>query len=130
MQPTTSKDTPMSTPAYAVAVLTDVEPGPAITEYLARIDATLDLHGGQFLVHGGAAEPLEGKWAGLPIVIRFPDADAAHGWYQSPEYQAILPLRLDHSRGVAAILPGVPRGYRAADLLAGQPPVPKSKPGT
>ena len=98
----------MSTPAYAVAVLTDVEPGPAITEYLARIDATLDLYGGQFLVHGGAAEPPEGKWAGLPIVIQYPDQNAAHAWYQSSEYQEILPLRLNHSQGIAAILPACP----------------------
>ncbi len=98
----------MSTPAYAVAVLTDVEPGPAITEYLARIDATLDLYGGQFLVHGGAAESLEGKWAGLPIVIQYPDQNAAHAWYQSSEYQEILPLRLNHSQGIAAILPACP----------------------
>ena len=112
----------MSTPAYAVAVLTDVEPGPQITEYLTRIDATLDLYGAQFLVHGGTAEPLEGEWIGLPIVIRFPDRDTAHAWYRSPEYQAILPLRLNHSSSVAAIVPGVPHGYRAADTLAGPRP--------
>lgn len=112
----------MSAPAYAVALLSDVEPGPEIAEYLAQIDDTLAPYGGVFLVHGGPAEPLEGKWTGLPIMIRFPDRDAAYAWYRSPEYQAILPLRRNHSRSVAAIVPGVPDGYRAAQAIA--PPNP------
>ncbi len=27
------------------------------------------------------------------VVIRFPDLDAAHGWFQSDAYQALIPLR-------------------------------------
>ena len=34
--------------------------GPAIAEYLERIDATLAPSGGRFAVHGGEAEVLEG----------------------------------------------------------------------
>jgi uncharacterized protein (DUF1330 family) len=28
------------------------------------------------------------------VVIRFPDADAVAGWYNSPAYQALVPLRV------------------------------------
>jgi uncharacterized protein (DUF1330 family) len=27
------------------------------------------------------------------VVIRFPDADAVNGWFNSPAYQALIPLR-------------------------------------
>ena len=27
------------------------------------------------------------------VVIRFPDADTVDAWYNSPEYQALIPLR-------------------------------------
>ena len=43
-------------PAYAVAHMRQATMGPAIVEYLERIDATLAPFGGRFLVHGGAAE--------------------------------------------------------------------------
>ena len=107
----------MSTPAYAVAYLREVELGPEIAEYLERIDATLAPYDGRFLVHGGPVEAVEGAWPGDVVIIAFPDADAARAWYDSAAYQAILPLRTEHSRSAAAILTGVPAGYRAADKL-------------
>ena len=27
------------------------------------------------------------------VVLRFPSIQAAHGWHDSPEYQALIPLR-------------------------------------
>lgn len=38
---------------YAIATLRNVAMGPAIIEYLERIDATLAPFGGKFVVHGG-----------------------------------------------------------------------------
>lgn len=65
--------------AYAVALLYDVEVGPAIRAYLERIDATLAPFGGRFVIHGGAVTELEGTWPGDLIVIEFPDGAAARG---------------------------------------------------
>ncbi|QCW49509.1 DUF1330 domain-containing protein [Nocardioides dongxiaopingii] len=107
-----------STPAYAVAHLRQVGVGDAIIEYLTRIDATLAPYGGRFLVHGGPVTALEGVWDGDVVVIAFPSSGAARAWYDSAEYRAILPLRLDHAHSVAAIVEGVPEGYRATDKLA------------
>ncbi len=42
----------MTLPAYAVAHLRTVDVGPAIADYLARIDATLAPFDGRFLIHG------------------------------------------------------------------------------
>lgn len=104
--------------AYAVAYLREVRFGPEIATYLERIDATLAPYGGRFLVHGGELTPMEGTWDGDLIVLEFPDREAATQWYASPSYQEILALRTENSDGIAAIVDGVPGGYRAVDKLA------------
>lgn len=108
----------MTTPAYAIAYLRDVDLGPAIIEYIEKIDETLAPYGGRFLVHGGEVHGLEGEWDGDIVIIEFPDHDSAVRWYDSPEYQEILPLRTEHSRSIAAVVDGLPTGYRAVDKLA------------
>ena len=51
-------------PSYAVAHMRQVTMGPAVVEYLQRIDATLAPFGGRFIVHGGEVEVMEGNWPG------------------------------------------------------------------
>ena len=103
--------------AYAVALLHDVEMGPEIVAYLEGIDETLAPFGGRFIIHGGPVTALEGAWPGDLIVIEFPDRAAAQGWYASPAYKAILPLRTGHSKGVAILIDGVGEGHAAPDIL-------------
>jgi uncharacterized protein (DUF1330 family) len=103
---------------FAVARLRRVELGPAIVEYLQRIDATLQPFGGRFLVHGGAVERLEGNWSGDLVVVEFPDREKARAWYRSPSYQAILPLRAGNSDSDVILIDTVPAGHRATDVLA------------
>ena len=104
-------------PAYAVAHMRQVTMGPAIVEYLDRIDATLAPFGGRFLVHGGDVEVVEGSWPGYLIVIEFPGRAAAHDWYRSAAYQAILTLRTDNSHSDVILIDGVDRGHLATDVL-------------
>ena len=104
--------------AYGVARLRDVQPGPAIVEYLERIDATLEPFGGRFIVHGATPRVLEGEFPGHLIVIEFPSREQAQGWYDSPAYREILPLRLAHSTGAAFLVDGVEADHRAIDVLA------------
>ncbi|SFJ15945.1 DUF1330 domain-containing protein [Caulobacter sp. UNC279MFTsu5.1] len=105
-------------PAYAVAHLRSVDFGPAIIEYLQRIDATLEPYDGRFIVHGVQAEVMEGQWPGDIVVIAFPDLAAARAWYASPAYQAILALRTDHSQGDVILVAGCGANHKGADLLA------------
>ena len=49
----------------------------------------------------------EGSWTGRTVVIEFPDLATARAWYNSPEYQAILPFRLVASQGDAILVEGV-----------------------
>lgn len=103
--------------AYAVAHLHRVEMGPAIVEYLEKIDATLAPFGGRYIIHGGRKAVLEGDWSGDIIVVAFPDRAAAEAWYASPAYQAIRRLRSDHSDGDVVLVDGVGPGHRATDVL-------------
>lgn len=104
--------------AYAIAHLRDVDLNAEIADYIRLIDETLTPFGGRFLIHGVTPEVMEGPWEGDLVVIAFPDRSAAHAWYASPAYQAILPLRTRNSRSAAIILNGVPDGYKATDFLA------------
>jgi uncharacterized protein (DUF1330 family) len=104
--------------AYALGHLHQVTFGPEIVEYLQRIDATLDAFGGRFLVHGNPIDLREGSWQGDLIIIEFPDLTHAQSWYDSPDYQEILPLRTRNSIGDVLLVGGVPAGYRGADTLA------------
>lgn len=104
--------------AYAIAHLRTPQFNDDVLEYMERIQSTLDPFGGQFVVHGGDVEVIEGKWPGTIVVIQFPDADSATGWYRSPDYQRILPMRTDHIEGDAIIVTGVDSGYSAANTAA------------
>ncbi|MGI9207744.1 MAG: DUF1330 domain-containing protein [Rhodococcus sp. (in: high G+C Gram-positive bacteria)] len=103
--------------AYAVAHLRSVDYGDAIAEYLTKIDDTVRAFDGRFLVHGTDPHVLEGEWPGHLVLIEFPDLERARGWYDSPEYQEILPLRTENSDGSAILVEGTAPGYRAAGYL-------------
>ncbi len=69
-------------------------------------------------MHGSQPQVVDGDLPGVIVIIGFPDTEHAVAWYESPGYQAILALRTENSEGGAAILNGVPVGYRADSLLA------------
>jgi uncharacterized protein (DUF1330 family) len=57
---------------------------------------------------GGATELVEGGPEPKRIIIlEFADIAAVKRWYNSPEYQKILPMRLDNATGRAFIVEGV-----------------------
>lgn len=93
-------------PCYTVGhiTVTDMD---GYQEYAAQVPATIAKHGGRYLVRGGPATDVEGK---MPhdrhVVLEWPDRATAEGWYTSPEYQAILPIRLANSTGVMTIVDG------------------------
>ena len=109
-------------PAYAAGYLRDVVFGDDIIRYMREMDATLEPFGGEFIVHGGNIDAFEGEWDGDLVIIRFPDRTSALSWYESPEYQRILALRIQNSRSMVAIVEGVKSGHtgsaKADELLA------------
>ena len=103
---------------YAIGIIKDVEQVPQIIEYLERIDATLAPFDGHFIVHGGTNQMLEGESPGTVVVIEFPDHQRAEGWYTSPAYQEIIPLRAAHSDSTIFLIDGVDRDHAATDVIA------------
>lgn len=93
-------------PAYFVVEL-DPTNAEAMAGYRAAVPATLAQYGGRFVVRGGATELVEGGPEPKRIVIlEFADAAAIKRWYDSPEYQKILPDRLNNSKSRAFIVDG------------------------
>ena len=93
-------------PAYFVVEL-DTKNMDAMAEYRAAVPGTLAQYGGRFLVRGGATELVEGEPEPKRIVIlEFADAAAVKRWYHSPEYQKILPSRLENASCRAFIVEG------------------------
>ena len=103
---------------YVVCVLRDVGLNADIVEYLRTIDDTLTPYDGRFVVHGTRAEVLEGEWDADLVVIEFPDADRARGWYGSAAYRPLIPLRTRNSTGSVLLVEGCAPGYRATEFLA------------
>jgi len=75
--------------------------------YRSRTADVIGQYGGRFLVRGGAVEVREGA-PGIArlVVIEFPDMDAARAFYDSPEYQAILPHRTANSTATLFLAEG------------------------
>jgi uncharacterized protein (DUF1330 family) len=95
-------------PAYVIATVRSAETSDALVEYRRRNTDVVGAHGGRFLVRGGAVEPLEGADPPLRVVvIEFPDADAARGWFDAPEYQPLKTLRRSASDTDILLVEGV-----------------------
>jgi uncharacterized protein (DUF1330 family) len=78
--------------AYVIVQGT-VKDAEKMQEYGAAAGPSIAPHGGE-LVCRGPAQVLAGATDyQMAVVISFPDAAAARAWYESPEYQAIIPTR-------------------------------------
>ena len=80
----------------AAYVISEVEPrDPLLMErYRTLAAASIERHGGRYIVRGGAAECVEG---GPPVktlvIVEFTDMARAREWYASPDYAAALTVR-------------------------------------
>jgi uncharacterized protein (DUF1330 family) len=75
---------------------------------LDAVPGTIEQYGGRFLARGGSTELIEGEPEPKRVVIvEFAEKAAFRRWYDSPEYQKILPGRLDNSTARAFVVEGV-----------------------
>ena len=88
-------------PGYVIAEV-DVHDAATFAKYGAKVPDTLKPYGGHYLVRGGKIEGVEGQ---APkdrfVVIAFDSAEKAKAWENSPEYEAIKPIR--HSSATSRV---------------------------
>lgn len=80
-------------PAYFIAIA-NIKDQAKYQEYASKAGPTLGAHGGTVLARGAISDTLVGTKPGeIMLVAEFPSADAIRTWYNSPEYQAAVPIR-------------------------------------
>jgi len=77
----------------------DVTNAEAFAAYGQAVMPTIQAHGGKILVAGPGSKPIEGNPRASTVIVEFPTMEALQGWYDSPEYQAIINHRLDNTEG-------------------------------
>ncbi|RCV87296.1 DUF1330 domain-containing protein [Billgrantia montanilacus] len=79
--------------AYVVGSVT-IRDAEKWAQYVAEVPATLTPWGGELMLRGKQAAVLAGQpqHSNL-VVLSFPDLESIHGWYASPAYQVLIPLR-------------------------------------
>ena len=80
------------------------------TEYSRYEAGFLDVFakfGGEILAVDDAVDCIEGEWPySRTVLLRFPDADEARRWYDSPEYQALVQHRFRAANTNIAMVQG------------------------
>jgi uncharacterized protein (DUF1330 family) len=93
-------------PAYIIAEVEVTNPA-GYEAYRPLAGASIAQYGGKFVVRGGKAELVEGtQELARIVVIEFADTAAAKRWYNSPEYQEALKIRLANSTGRVLLVEG------------------------
>jgi uncharacterized protein (DUF1330 family) len=80
---------------YVLVTISSIDDRDLFREYARKVAPLIERHGGKYLAIDCGPEVKGGEWAYLrTVIIGFPSAEAAQRWYDSPEYQEIVPLRL------------------------------------
>ena len=98
----------MSAKGYLIA---EAKVGDAVAyeTYKALAQAAIAEYGGRYLVRGGAAEILEGKWVNVPrlVIVEFESVEQARHFYHSAAYQAARQTRLNAAEMNMLVVAGV-----------------------
>jgi uncharacterized protein (DUF1330 family) len=90
-------------------------PKPDSLTYLQNVESTFKPYGGRWLVLDAQVEVQEGAWPGSVVLMEFPDMDTAKKWYDSPEYQKLLPLRTDNNISDLILVDAVGPDFTSAE---------------
>lgn len=93
--------------AYVIFDILSVHPE-QMTGYGDKAIASLEAHGGKIIAASNDIDAREGGWHPQRIVIiEFPTMERAQAWYESPQYQEVLPIRLKAHRDKMVIVEGL-----------------------
>ena len=80
--------------AYTIFDVRSITDEQGMHQYRQQVMETVEEHGGRYVAIGGPLEVIEGKETPVfPVIIEFPDMNAARSWYTSPRYSGLKELR-------------------------------------
>jgi uncharacterized protein (DUF1330 family) len=78
-----------------------------MADYFEAAPATVAAFGGEYQVRTSDVTPLEGDWRHeRMVVLKFPDAERARAWYDSPAYRPLRDLRQRCASAEIMLVPG------------------------
>jgi uncharacterized protein (DUF1330 family) len=95
-------------PGYVISEADSIVDIPMVQKYGQGVPETLAPFNHHFIVRGGNPQALDGGEAPKGVVvIAFDSVEKAREWYESPAYQAIVPLRKNSTKGRMFIVEGI-----------------------
>ena len=92
---------------YFVLEIEKVTDQQKLVEYSQRGVETIKQYSGKLVVLGGAPETVERDWQPqAAAILEFESVEHFKRWYNSPEYQDVMPLRLQGTISRAMLLQG------------------------
>ncbi len=85
-----------------------IEDRELLGKYVAKAVPTIAQHGGRILAFDETPEIIEGE-VDTPrtVILEFASREAFRAWYDSPEYQAVLSMRLESAPGTMIVVDGL-----------------------
>ncbi len=79
-----------------------------LDRYISKVVPTIQAGGGKILGVAETPEVVEGELA-FPrtVILEFESREAFRSWYDSADYQEILPLRLESAPGTLIVVDGL-----------------------
>ena len=94
-------------PGYVVAEVDVTDPA-TFQKYAEKTPGTVAQYGGHYIIRGGKNTSIEGDAPKRFVVIQFETVEKAKAWEDSPEYNAVKPIRHSSAKSRVFIIEGAP----------------------
>ena len=79
---------------YVVVTIKKIKDLEAFRDYAVRVSPIVERYGGKYVAVDKTPDVRDGVWPFVrTVIVAYPNVDAAQRWYDSPEYQEIIPIR-------------------------------------
>jgi uncharacterized protein (DUF1330 family) len=92
-------------PGFVVAEVDITDPA-TFQKYAEKAPGTIAQYGGHYVIRNGKNESIEGDAPKRFVVIQFDSTEKAKAWEDSPEYNAIKPIRHSSAKSRVFIIEG------------------------
>ncbi|MYD92948.1 MAG: DUF1330 domain-containing protein [Chloroflexi bacterium] len=92
---------------YVIADINVTDPE-RFAAFIEAVPASVQTHGGKYLIRGGSLEVAQGDWTpGRLVVIEFASLDRARAWFDSPEFEGPRQIQARSSNSNYVFVEGV-----------------------